>query len=167
MKTRAENLWETLKTTNDWIKVSDAKAVAIISLQSVFLGFLLSQSIDEKFEQANWWFSYTILVCAIILNGISIAYSFCCVNPRLRLIGGISPIYFGTIAEKFNNSAAYKRFFSEKFDSESEIEEELAGQVYVNSTIAWRKFKNVAYSIRSLVASLALWGVYILVLIFT
>jgi hypothetical protein len=103
----------------------------------------------------------------MLFNGASVAWAFACVNPRLRLIGGISPIYFGTISEKFGNSSEYKKFFNEKFSDESDVEEELAGQVYVNSTIAWRKFKNVAYSLRALVISLCLWSAYILILLFT
>lgn len=84
-----------------------------------------------------------------------------CLNPRLKLIGGVSPIYFGTISENFKNSREYRSFFKNNFSTEENMEEEPSGQVYVNSKIAWKKFRCVAFSLRFLVASLAFWSLYL------
>lgn len=165
MKTQTESLWETLKSVNDWIKFSDTKAVALLGFQSIFLSFILSKALDSEFKEMNSILSYIVLVVSLILNALSVLWAFRCLNPRLKLIGGVSPIYFGTISEKFSNSREYRDFFKEKFSTEEDIEEELAGQVYVNSTIAWKKFRCVAFTLRFLVASLALWTVYLLLLL--
>lgn len=165
MNTQRDSLWEIFKTVNDWIKVSDAKALALIGFQSLFLSFVLSNAFDKSFRESNTIFTLLLLFLAFALNAASIFYAFLCVNPRLKLTGGISPIYFGTIAEKFENSNKYRQFFEEQFKEEKNIEHELAGQVYINSTIAWQKFKSVAFSIRWLVASLFFWTLYLLAIL--
>jgi len=164
MKTQIESLWETLKSVNDWIKFSDTKALALLGFQVVFLGFILSKALGSQFREMNSPLTYLVLMAAFALNAGSITWTFKCLNPRLKMIGGVSPIYFGTISEKFKNSRQYRDFFKKNFSHEEDIEDELAGQVYMNSTIAWKKFRCVAYSLRFLVASLAFWAIYLLLI---
>jgi len=106
---------------------------------------------------------YSIAAIGLMFNIISMIYAFDCLNPRLKLKGGISPIYFGSIANSFSNSKDYLEHYEANFSTDEQIVKQLAGQVYVNSCIAYKKFKLVAYSLRFLSISLAIW----IVLLFT
>jgi hypothetical protein len=155
-----------LQSVNGWISLSDTKAFALLGAQGLFFAFIISAVVSDGFYKyvASCW-PLIILACALLLNGASVVFSFMAVNPRLKLKGGPSPFYFGSVAESFKDSKGFSVFCADRLKTEDAVAFELDGQIYVNSTIAWKKFKAVAYAIRFLVGSLAFWGLFVVLVI--
>ena len=63
-------------------------------------------------------------------------------------------IYFGHIATKTNKYKDYLDETKTKFENIDQLSEQLSEQIYENSKIAWKKFKNVTYSIRLFFSSI-------------
>jgi hypothetical protein len=165
MKSENENKWTILHSVNDWIKVSDAKALGLIGAQGVFLAFAFSALISKEFAgQTNCLVSLTLSI-GLTSNFLSLLFAFLSINPRLKLRGGISPLYFGSIAENLDNSREYSQMYKERLNSESDMGVELDGQIFVNSRIAWRKFKNVTWSVRFMFISLIIWILYMITML--
>jgi hypothetical protein len=158
VKSKIENNWKLLQSVNDWIKVSDTKAIAILGTQSIFFAFIISGTISKDFHAQITSFPLILAAIAISLNFISVLFAFLSINPSLKLKGGISPLYFGSIANNFNNSKEYSDFCRNRIDDDSQVLSELEAQIYINSEIAWEKFCNVTRSIRLLTISLFVWG---------
>jgi hypothetical protein len=156
-----------LQSINGWINHSDTKAFALLGTQGIFFAFIITAVFSREFYELNSSCSLLILAIAIGLNGASVACSFLAVNPRLKLTGGVSPFFFGSVAEKFSNSKEFSEFCSDRLITEKDVVFELEGQIYVNSTIAWRKFKNVAWALRCLVASFIAWVIFVTIIVIT
>jgi len=154
-----------LQSINGWINHSDTKAFALLGTQGVFFAFIISAVFSREFYALNSIWSLIAVAIALGLNGASVAFSFLAVNPRLKLTGGVSPFFFGSVATNFENSKKFSEFCEKKLSSDKDIIFELEGQIYVNSTIAWRKFKNVAWALRCLVASFVTWGIFVIIIV--
>lgn len=155
-----EDLWKTLTSINEWVRFSEGKAVGLLAAQGVLISVIGQNGLG--YEGAHVTLALCLGSAALILNAISMFYAFLCLNPRLKLRGGVSPLYFGSIAQSFNNSADYQRYFMEKMANSESVSRELCGQIFVNSQIADRKFRNVAHSIRAFVFSILLWASFTL-----
>ncbi|MFH1097336.1 MAG: Pycsar system effector family protein [Candidatus Desantisbacteria bacterium] len=107
-------------------------------------------------------FQYAIAGIGLVLNLISMIFSFLCLNPKLKVDDDVSPIYFGTIATQFKHSGQYQEYFEKNFGTEEQVTHELCKQVYVNSYVAYKKFQQVIYSLRYFAASLLFWGFLLL-----
>ncbi len=158
----SDNLWHILNLTNDWIKHSDTKAIALIGIQGVIVAFILSMLNGNNAFNAKGDYDGLIIIGGVLFNSLSLFFAFLCLNPKLKLTGGVSPIYFGSIAENFDDSKQYEIHFDDKFTNDEHIKHELCGQIYVNSCIAQRKFKQVAYSVRLFTTSLAFWMILVI-----
>lgn len=156
-----------LQSINGWINQSDTKAFALLGTQGVFFAFIIAAVFTQEFYSLNSGWSLTVLTIALGLNGGSVVFSFLAVNPRLKLTGGVSPFFFGSIATNFANSTEYSAFCSDRLKNEQDVVSELEGQIYVNSTIAWRKFKHVARALRCLVAAFLVWTIFVTVIVGT
>lgn len=155
-----EDLWKTLTSINEWVRFSEGKAVALLAAQGVLVG-LLSQ---DQLGQENDLNTIGVVLggVAITLNAASMLFAFFCLNPRLKLRGGVSPLYFGSIAASFKTSVEYYDYYKNKMADNDAVSKELCGQIFVNSQIADRKYKNVAYSIRLFLSSALFWFLFIL-----
>ena len=151
-----ENLWRILQMTNEWVKHSDTKAVALLGVQGILLAYLM-KSLSGAFTGKMPEYLIVIAIIAFVLNILSIFFAFLCINPRLDSKGSISPIYFGSIANHFKDSNHYHDHFSKTFCEDDHIAKELCSQVHINSCIANKKFYNVTYSLRLFVGSLFCW----------
>lgn len=152
-----EKLWASLDRTVEWVKYAESKAIAILAIHGITFGFFLSLA-SEKAEiiKSSVWL-IAILGIAVLVTLVSLFFCFRCLNPRLKLTGGISPIYFGSIAHAFKSSTEYASFFKEAMSTEEKITHEVAGQVFVNSQVAWRKFADVGWAMRFLTFSVLSW----------
>ena len=153
---RTEDLWRTLQCTNEWLRYSDTKATALLGIQGILLGIFgthLHSQVEPQ-SKAEW----IVLCVACALNVLSILFSFLCLNPRLKLKGGLSPFYFGSIAQNFSHSGEYENHVAEALEDDSDLAHELCGQIYVNSCIADRKFRHVTHSLRLFASSLLVWA---------
>lgn len=159
-----ENLWKILDNVKEWIKVSESKAAILLTVQSVIIGLLsTSQSGQDSHPTC---FQVALIAIAIILNGVSMAFAFLCLNPRLKLRGGKSPLYFQSIAS-FSNSEDYKLYYIKTMTEPDAQVKELCGQIYVNSEIARRKFFHAGVAIRAFSGAMLFWFLLILLRVVT
>lgn len=161
MNDRIEHYWRTYQMINDWTKFSDTKAGIIVTVFGLFLTIIYtnSEAVYTAITASLLILILSIICCATSI--ISIFFAFICVNPRLKNKNTKSVFYFGHIAQN-NDFSEYRNYSKTILNNENLIEDQLSEQVYVNSTIAWKKFKNVSISIRFSFATIS-----ILVLIIT
>lgn len=145
---KQEEYWKILSNTNDWIKFSDTKAVVVLTVYGILVTTIYANANDVYNYLSNSFFSIFIASIAIILSVLSILFSFLSINPRLKNSNPSSIIYFGHIQKNAKNSLEYYQNSQDILSDESEYEKQVSEQVFVNSKIAWKKFKNVTYSIR-------------------
>jgi hypothetical protein len=88
-----------------------------------------------------------------VFSVVSIYFAFNTVNPRLKNPATKSIIYFGDIHKKFQTAEEYYQFGQKRFQDSEEVFRDLSDQVYVNATIAYKKFFNVAWALRFFVLS--------------
>lgn len=154
MNEKLEFYWYILDKTHDYIKSSDAKAALLLSFYGIILSLFFSQS-NEFITQVLEGSGFKII---LLLTGffslISIYFAFNAINPRLKNPTPRSIIYFGDVHKKFKTAEEYFQFGNEKFVNPEEVFRDLSDQVYVNSTIAYKKFYNLAWAIRFFVAGL-------------
>ena len=155
-----DDLWKTLASINEWVRFSEGKAIALLAAQGLFVSIIAQNGLGQ--ESGTETVSLCLGYLALILNVISMFFAFLCLNPRLKLGGGVSPLYFGSIASSFNNSKEYQSYFKEKMGDSESVLRELSGQIFVNSQIADRKYRNVAYSLRIFIASILTWVLLII-----
>lgn len=153
MDKKIENYWRTLQMVNEWIRFSDTKSGIIVTLIGVIYTIIYSNSNEIYQYLISSNLSIGISLMGIILSIISGFYAFKCLNPRLKNPNPKSMIYFGHIATH-NSYKKYLDFSISILNDDQKIIEQLAEQVYVNSTISWNKFRNVSISIRFFFASL-------------
>lgn len=75
-------------------------------------------------------------------------------------------MYYGHIA-KLKSHKEYLDLVSNKFGDEVEFEKQITEQIYVNSVIAWKKFKNVGWAIRFFFGSIIVLFVSMFVYLFS
>jgi hypothetical protein len=147
MKDKIEHYWRTYQMINDWIKFSDTKASVILSVFGVLYTIVYSNS--DKVYQALKSSNTILLFSSIcfILSLCSIFFAFRCLNPKLKKAKPKSVLYFGDIYQLANHEVYLTR--SDKvFEDEILVTTQLSEQIFINSNIAWDKFKSVAISIR-------------------
>jgi hypothetical protein len=150
-----EDYWKILQNISEWIRFSDQKSVFVITTYSVILTLIYTNSNDIYAAILN----SKILTCSSVLSGlsatISIYYSFLCLSPSLKNVNKSSIFFFGHIANH-NSHLEYYEYSKSILQNTSELEENLAEQIYTNSKIATRKFKLVTLSIRAQILSISI-----------
>ena len=147
MNDRNENFWRTYQTVNEWTRFSDAKAGALLTVYGVLYTLIYSNANDVYLAINSSKLICVLTVCCFIASFFSMYFAFKCLNPRLSNPNPRSTIYFGHISQNVNYNA-YLSQATAVFNNEDQTSEHLAEQIFINSTIAWKKFKNVCLSIR-------------------
>lgn len=157
-----QRLWQILSATNEWVRYSDGKAVALLGIQGVLIGLTVVFLKDLTSDDSTL-VSKIFLLAGLVSITLSMLFTFLCLTPRLKSAGKIkvSPIYFGSIATHFQDSNAYIKFLKENFNTEDKIADALAEQVYINAGIANTKFRWVSWSTKLLVLGLVFLAVFI------
>ncbi|WP_406635123.1 Pycsar system effector family protein [Amycolatopsis sp. WGS_07] len=152
--TDTEDAWKTLLQTNDWIKVADAKAAATLAASGV-LGSVLARSAPgpTAWRQEPWLASLTML--SLTLTVISAFFALRVFAPRLRAGEPRSLMYFDHIARRYPKALDFKLTFICMLDRDGLMRESIIEQLWANSRVARRKFKQVAYAIWLLGGALA------------
>ena len=143
-----EEYWKILNKTTDWIKFSDTKAIVVLTVYGIIITIIYSNSKVVYEYLSNSTFSVILSIIVAILSFLSVLFSFLAINPRLKNTNADSIIFFGHIQEKNKDYSEYYLNSQQILSDENEYRKQIAEQVYVNSKIAWKKFKNVSYSIR-------------------
>jgi hypothetical protein len=151
----SEEYWKILNSINEWIRFSDIKAGAILSIYGVLLTVIYSNS-KQVFELLNS--NNCILILAIIATLSSIAsviFSFLTLNPTLKNKNPHSILFFGHVQEKFDEFENYNEHAVQVIQDKDRYRNQLAEQVFTNSKISWRKFKFISWSIRFFMATIS------------
>lgn len=152
-----ENKWKTLLKIIEWIKFSDAKAIVVITVYGIMIGFYFDTEILlSSFNRFQKCLFYLILLTSVI----SILFSFLTLNPRLKSVNKKHSLFFGNIAQ-FESFNEFKNDYNKIFKNEKIISVQLSEQIFTNSKIAWEKFKFVSYSLRFMFISFLLIVVFI------
>jgi hypothetical protein len=143
----SEEYWKILQQNVDWIKFSDQKAGALLSVYGIIATLLYTNSHDVYSSFQSNKILLIIAIVAITFAGLSIYFCFQTINPRLKNVNPQSIIYFGHIAAH-KNYRTYLDHSKAILNRQDDYECHIAEQIYINATISKRKFENVAYGIR-------------------
>ncbi len=155
MDEKLEFYWYSLNKIMDHIRFSDAKAALFLSIYGILISIFFSQSDHvwlDILEGSS--IKQFLLILTGIFSVISIYFAFNAVNPRLKNPTSTSIVYFGDIHKKFSTPEEYYEFGQKRFQDPDEVFRDLSDQVYVNSTIAYKKFFNVSWALRFFVLSI-------------
>ena len=145
---KLNNYWKIFQTNLDWIRVSDQKATIILTIYGIIIPFVNSRS-EELFESISEHQELLVLMgLSGIASLISMYSAFRCLTPRIFKNFRPSVIFFGSIVEQYPDDQSYLQALRKKMNSEELFEEEIAEQIYINSRVAFRKFKDVSTAIR-------------------
>lgn len=146
--------WEGIKYINGLNRSSEIKAGLIIS----FYGLLLGVVFQVAFEVGNKLDLNPILIITslifIFFVARSIYYSFKCFLPQIETNFESNAFFFHDAVTKYGSIKDYASHMMRLMDDETALYEQLGEQIYVNSLIASKKFKDVNKSVKNLVYSL-------------
>lgn len=151
--TGTDDAWKALSQANDWIKVADTKAGAIVAVDGV-LGGLLVRALPaaDSWTRHPWQAGAILGGLTLVVAGALIALRV--FAPRLRAGEPRSLIYFDHIARRYPKAADFKVTFIAMLDREGQLREALAEQLWANSRVARKKFRRVAVSLWLLAGAL-------------
>ncbi len=142
-----DSAWKSLAQVNEWIRFADAKAAATLAASGVLGGLLVKQvpSAGDFAERPGF---SILLALAILCDGSAALITTRTLAPRLRTGEPRSLIYFDHIAKRYQRDAAE---FSENFvriaSDEQRFAIQLSDQIWANSQVARRKFRNASIAI--------------------
>jgi len=146
-----DTLWRTYEIINDWIKFSDTKAAAILAMNGVIIGVVLTAILTNLSDAQDYLKDHTclrwLLILGIILEAASIICCFFCLKPTLRNKNPSSLIYFGDIYWGYKTSSEYMEAVKEQFTHDEKTVSHIADQIWINSKIAWKKYVAVGLAL--------------------
>jgi Family of unknown function (DUF5706) len=147
---RTEESWRSLQQVNEWIRLADAKAGAVLAASGV-LGAFLVNSVPRLADFHVHSTRAALLTIAIACTGASALITLQTLAPRLRVSEARSLIYFDHIALRYaNDSDAFVDTYIELVADENSLLRQVTEQVWANSVIARSKFRRVGYAVRLL-----------------
>jgi hypothetical protein len=149
--------WEILQINIDWLRFSESKAGIILTVYGVIftLGYTNATSVFKSMEQSG--FLIFLIFTYGILSLISIGFCFACLNPNLKNEEEESSIiYFGHISKTHKKYKEYKAYAQSILDNEDKFTDQITEQIFVNSALAWKKYKHVSWALRLFVLSLVI-----------
>jgi hypothetical protein len=152
----SDRYFQILQLNIDWLRFSETKATLILTVYGIMLTMVYTNS-TSVFTSINN--SCLILMLAFLYGLVSLAsigMAFWCINPKLKNKDPNSIIYFGHISKKFKTQAQYKTFAHLVLEDEDSYHDQLTGQIFSISKIAWKKYTCVTWSLRLFISSLIL-----------
>ena len=129
MSKTSEEYWKILNTINEWIRFSDLKAGAILSVYGIILTVIYSNS-EQVFKILDTNSSLLFIsIVAIITSIISVFLSFLTLNPSLKNKNPHSILFFGHIQKKFDSYEDYDQQAKEIISGKKEYRAQLAEQI--------------------------------------
>jgi hypothetical protein len=165
MEKALEIMWKTHDTIGELIKFSDTKAGAILAINGVVLTIVFSEAIDSSNFIIKNKIVLSSLVLGFISGFISMGFSVLSLNPSLTSPQSSSLMYFGNIAENYDNYARYKIAVIAAISDDMAVMDQISEQVWIISKIALNKYRAVIWAIRFFIGVfifLALAGIYTL-----
>jgi hypothetical protein len=147
---RRDDLWRTLQTVSDWIRVADAKAGATLTVDGVVMALLASRL---RGSTPMPFISTLGLSTGIGLAAVSGLLAIWAVIPRARRLGADSMVHYGTIAA-FESAAAYHDATLALHANSDVLAEALTKHIWIISRSARIKYMLLIWGIRLLAVSL-------------
>ncbi len=159
-----QRLWQTLSELNEWVRYADGKAVALLGIQGILIGLVVT-FIRDILNSASNWIATTSFILGSICIGVALICSLICLSPRLKN-NRISLIYFQSITRNFSTPEHYFQTLKDKFNTEEKASDVLSEQIYTNSRIASMKYYWVSRSTGLTVLGLVIWVIFLIVNLF-
>ncbi|MBB4079425.1 hypothetical protein GGR28_002045 [Lewinella aquimaris] len=153
MDEKTENYWRILDANLEWIRYSDAKATGILTIYGVIITVAFTKMIDILEVISGSWVLIGLTTISGLCSLVAIYFGFRSISPRLVSLHNSSIIFFGSILEHSKNIQEFREYSHRVLDSPKGLDDDLAGQIYINARIAAAKFQNVSSSIRFFIAS--------------
>ncbi|EMY80028.1 ABC transporter ATP-binding protein [Psychroflexus gondwanensis] len=151
-----DHYWGSINYVASLIKASELKAGLILSFYGILLNFIF-QSIDKLLATvSNDIPLYIFIGLWFLVTALSIFFSIRCFIPKIEGNYSKNVFFFGDVISKFGDVKQFSNTFYEISQNEEDLFEQLGEQIYIISTIAAWKFKNVKKSILFLAVGLAL-----------
>ena len=147
-----DNLWRTLQSVSDWIRVADAKAGAALAIDGALLAITAARLRGTTALSSTATVGSSLTIAVAALSGLLAIWS---VVPRTRWLRANSMVHYGTIAA-FSTSGAYHKAAVAAFSEPDGIVEALTAHIWTISRSARRKYRLVTLAIQLLVVAMAL-----------
>lgn len=166
MDEKTENFWYILETNLNWIKYSDAKATGILTIYGLLITIAFTNLNSILNLVGDNIFYITLSIIAGITSLLAIVYGFKSMSPRIVREDYSSIIFFGSVVKNHSSMDDFRKHCHQVLDSKVGLDDDLAGQIYINAKIAQQKFKDVSTSLRFLMISMGALLTQIVVYIF-
>lgn len=143
-----DHAWKLLELVNSWIRQADTKAAAALTGAGLIGGTLYNLVHGLDPQALTLPIDIAAVVCAASAAGAAAAAA-TALLPRLTLprsrrsgppIEQVSPLYFRHISAHHADPDEYRAVVGALLRDRSALADEVAGQVWVNSRIANRKY---------------------------
>jgi hypothetical protein len=152
----SEDLWRIYGAISEWIRFSDAKAVAILAGGGVVLGLTLNRLVEALESTASFW---TVLIGLLTIAAMAVSAGFCMAAlwPRLKTSEpATSLIYFEHIARRYAGDRQEFTKAMRTMLSNGQTDDHLLDQIWEIARVARRKFFLVGRATMSIGAGLGL-----------
>jgi hypothetical protein len=144
---KTDDAWSALGEVNQWIRFADAKASVLLAVGGVVGGIVLSRPAPGAADVVtSRGIAWTVAMIAVALSSL---FSLLALLPQLRVRRQepTSLLYFRHIAAQFaGKQREYEARFAQIADSPEAMRDEVAAQIWANSLVARRKFREVAFA---------------------
>jgi hypothetical protein len=142
------NYWEQLERLEKLIRASELKAGVIFSFHGLILGVFF-----DRLEQLSPLFQggavFIVLACLWMTSSlISIFFCFKCFKPQITKKYEKNVLFFRDAVYSFGSIEKYSKKVIEIFGKDEEFYSQLSQQIYIESKIIDKKFKNVEHAIK-------------------
>lgn len=148
--TNFDKLHKVFTNVNDWLKFAETKNGTLIAFNTASI-FGLLKFIPTDFK-LNFWTSYAILVLSLLV--FSTLISLLSFVPKLKIVkpGFLADkdsknVLFFEYLKGLKDKEAYDQITSDKYESGSQIEKDIANQIVQNSIVASRKYSHFGLAI--------------------
>ncbi len=161
-----DKLWDILRFISEQIRFSDYKAVAVLGINTLVWGFIVTNFIGiySSLEYGNL-VNCIIILSFLLTNFISLLLAILSILPILNTKPQDSVLYFGHISARKRISSKdgeldarhkYETDLISVLKNEEGMHREIVNQIWINSDIAYKKFVRVSLCIKFLLVSLIL-----------
>jgi hypothetical protein len=142
------NYWEQLERLEKLIRASELKAGVIFSFHGLVLGVFFDrlEELQPLFEEGALFI--VLATFWMISSLISIYFCFKCFKPQITKKYEKNVLFFRDAVYSFGSIEKYTKRLIEIFGEEEDFYSQLGQQIYIESMIIDKKFKNVEYAIK-------------------
>ena len=139
----SDDAWAALDQVGQWTRFADAKAAVILASSGVLGGLLLGRPASAGHDAAA--IRGIMLGVGLVAVALSAVFSLRALQPRLRIrrVTPTSLLFFDHVARRYAGDAAeYVAAFTQA-SADDALSQDVIGQVWANSIVARRKFRQV------------------------